>query len=198
MDGGWLLLNYEKYREIRTAEQLAGAARQRRRYYKNRETSRTSRTEAEAGSDITTPVSKKGGESERGEEKPSKADEARQRLYGETLLPVPTKATPVVNAGEFNDVMVGMMKTNGKLRLAAMRHLGAYALFEYWRNLLDHGPAQFSRERYLRALNHVFKDTDRVEELGKGGGWQLGKPHPMVDRYPKLGVLDGNSKGETG
>ena len=29
VDGGWVILNYEKYREIRTAEQLRAAARQR-------------------------------------------------------------------------------------------------------------------------------------------------------------------------
>lgn len=51
VEGGWILLNYEKYREIRTDDQLKAAARQRRAYYKKRETSRTSRTEAEAEAD---------------------------------------------------------------------------------------------------------------------------------------------------
>ena len=33
VEGGWLLLNYEKYREIRTEKQLKAAARQRKRYH---------------------------------------------------------------------------------------------------------------------------------------------------------------------
>ena len=43
LEGGWLLLNYEKYREIRTEKQLKAAARQRRRYHsKKGEVSETS------------------------------------------------------------------------------------------------------------------------------------------------------------
>ncbi len=57
VEGGWLLLNYEKYREIRTEKQLKAAARQRRKYHRKKdetcEVSRTSRpyTEAEADTD---------------------------------------------------------------------------------------------------------------------------------------------------
>lgn len=51
VEGGWLLLNYEKYREIRTEKQLKAAARQRRRYHRKKdescEVSRTSRTDTD-------------------------------------------------------------------------------------------------------------------------------------------------------
>ncbi len=42
IDGGWVVLNYKKYREIRTKKQLQDAERQRRHYAKEREASQTS------------------------------------------------------------------------------------------------------------------------------------------------------------
>lgn len=48
VEGGWQLLNYTKYREIRTEEQLKAAARQRsHRLRRKRDMSRPLRTEAE-------------------------------------------------------------------------------------------------------------------------------------------------------
>lgn len=52
VEGGWLLFNYVKYREIRTEEQLKAAARQRRKYYREkRETSRSLNTDADTEAD---------------------------------------------------------------------------------------------------------------------------------------------------
>ena len=48
-EGGWLLLNYQKYREVKTQQQLDDARRQRLHYQRKKcETSQTSRTYAEA------------------------------------------------------------------------------------------------------------------------------------------------------
>lgn len=37
VEGGWLVLNYKKYREIKTREQLQAAARQRRKYHADKQ-----------------------------------------------------------------------------------------------------------------------------------------------------------------
>jgi len=56
VDGGWLLLNYEKYREIKTAKQLRDASRQRRIYAEAKRDLATSppEAEAEAEAEVTT------------------------------------------------------------------------------------------------------------------------------------------------
>ena len=89
VDGGWLVLNYKKYREIRTKKQMQDAARQRKRYdklhQKDGEVSRTSR-------DITTTASEYESESVDGtpEEDRSRGEtgESEGEERGVSLVPV--------------------------------------------------------------------------------------------------------------
>lgn len=62
LEGGWVILNYRKYRELRTEDQIASAVRQQRKRERDRDASRDAPlhpTEAEAEADkekATTPV----------------------------------------------------------------------------------------------------------------------------------------------
>jgi len=78
VEGGWFLLNYMKYREIRTREQLANAARQKRYRERNAITSNAGNAEVTT---ITTIASASGsGEGKKGREK-----KEYQKEFGESF-----------------------------------------------------------------------------------------------------------------
>ena len=116
VEGGWILLNHEKYREIRTEEQLKAAARQRKQYHRDRETSREvddSYTEAEADTEAEVPTKK----NRLVDEQPS------------STLPVPTskKALVAKTVVEALGNLALVLANKKQLRTAQI-----YALFSYY------------------------------------------------------------------
>ena len=88
VDGGWLVLNNMKYREIRTRRQLQDAERQRKHYDKKRETSRTSRdltttASASASSNPKEILQEKKKQAQREDRETSRRSELREQLTPE-------------------------------------------------------------------------------------------------------------------
>ena len=111
-EGGWILLNYQKYREIQTQNQRDDARRQRLHYQRTKcETSQTSRTEAEANAN---------------------AEVEQQHLAKMDL--VPTRDRPIVAKS-----VAESLKQIGQLEIVAKELLGwqIKAVFAYWVSKMD-------------------------------------------------------------
>ncbi len=151
IEGGWLVLNKKKYRDIRTRKQMQDAERQRRHRAKKRDTSRESR-------DVTTTVSvsasgskgdmgkqedlREGGESEGGKQ-PSLA-----------MVRRPTKGHPI-KAAELQlaiDDIANRQLAGTKLRQAQVVVIFAYWMAKTGRRRSD---TELSMPRFNRIEHHL-------------------------------------------
>ena len=117
IDDGWLVLNYMKYREIRTRRQLQDAERQRRHYHdKKRETSRSSRdlttnASASASSNPKEILQEKQKQAEREKRETSRRRELREQLTAEGQEAfdglIKASAQPEALVGECTMILAG-------------------------------------------------------------------------------------------
>ena len=198
IEGGWLVLNKRKYRDIRTRKQMQDAERQRRHRAKlvneKRDLSQPSRpvTTTVSNTEAKTVADSK-AEKEKGN---STVDEASSS----TALIVPTNAKPILASDIANSLMEFMQHDlNKSERLAAQ----CTALFSYYchKTRKRAGSTQFTVDRFNRLKRHIqqrglsfclyvcdggVKHPHLNQDSGKN--WELKSFFPLndADRLEKL------------
>lgn len=151
VEGGWLLLNYEKYREIKTEAQLQAAARQRAKYYRDKEAhekddSVSSHAPHASSASASASVSQDGS-SEKGD----------LGNGGESLAMVrkPTKTKPV-KAPEIQLAIADI--ANKTLAGTKLRYAQVVVIFAYWvaKMSKDAKTTELSSDRFNR-IEHWVK-----------------------------------------
>jgi hypothetical protein len=152
IDGGWQILNYQKYREIRTLEQMRSAERQARHRAKNRVTDNVT---DEAGHDVTpsdaAPASASTAEDTGSSEEEDQAEKK------------PSVALTVINEQEAAVVAA----TEQRLTKEAALRVAAEVVFRYWRDRMGFDPARtvLTAKREQRIIARLKENHGDVSEL---------------------------------
>lgn len=199
VEGGWRLLNYQKYREIQTREQMLAARRMRRYRERNKRNSDvtpspvtpvTPYAEAEAKGDVEAKHTKNNGALTR-------APCLSPTLITETLQGQ-RSATP-----EVLDYLAGMVLAyanitmghrwplTAKLRSTLRARLKFYgcnpAPLLYATDAVAHSPYHMGQNDTATEYNHpssYLRNDDRAAQWAeKSGRWRAGEPHPFIPRY---------------
>jgi len=220
VDGGYLVLNYRKYREIRTKKQQKDAERQRRHRAKERDMSRTSHH-------VTTNASASvsGSNGDPGVDEGGNGGEPPSEENVTVTLPVPTRKNPIVatNVAETLAQLAQVELSRDNLLTAQ-----AYALFSYWcfKTKRRQGSTQFTVDRFNRLKLHIeqrglsfclyvcdggvkhkhlnrddgknweldsffpYQNADRLEKLVAITRFDREPVHPLIKKHPELGGGD--------
>ena len=160
VDGGWRLLNYPKYRELRDADE---------RRMQTREAVRRHRAKEKANP-ITVSTSKHG--------KPRKAQaeaeaEAEADTETTTTHVEPSGSTSVVKRATVGEIQAHLAQvladvqagTQQRLRATEVRELQAELVFAYWAAKLDHHGARLDKKRLNRLTARLRENEGDVHEL---------------------------------
>jgi len=143
LEGGWRLLNYAKYRELRTKKQMADAMRQTRHRHNKRDVSQQPVT----SHDVTTEA----------EAEAEAAPEAEANAKTESKALVALTRDGIV--AELS-TLFDHQHVNGGLREAK-----AKLIFAYWAAKWDHGNAVYDARRQARLHARLRENSDDVSEL---------------------------------
>jgi len=166
IEGGWLVLNKRKYRDIRTKKQLQDAERQRRKYWRDRgkeppetATSRdTSRTSRSLTTNASVSVSVDGSKGEEVVKRQDGSSEEEKRYIGNegeeqstALVPKPTADIPI--KGDALHKILGEV-VFADLEQEAFENFECGTLFAYWRARAKKPNAVWTEDRFRRAARY--------------------------------------------
>lgn len=160
VEGGWLLLNYMKYREIRTKQQIQAAARQQRFRDRDRDSSRPSHTSDADHGDVT-PVTTEAEAEAEGEEKQKKTTRSAA-----SNLPVRLGLTGQAVTERIQEVFAQVAEaTETRLNKDQLRRLMVATVFSYWSYKMKHPKALLDPKREARIRARLKESGDKVDEL---------------------------------
>jgi hypothetical protein len=148
VEGGWQLLNYKKYREIRTPDQLRNARRQAR--FREAHRGENVTLLVTPVTTITSPSASSSGEAGSSEEE----DQAEKK---------PSVALTVINEQEAAVVAA----TEQRLTKEAALRVAAEVVFRYWRDRMGFDPARtvLTAKREQRIIARLKENHGDVSEL---------------------------------
>jgi hypothetical protein len=169
LEGGWRLLNYAKYRELRTRKQMADAMRQTRHRHSKRDTSRQPVT----SHDVTTEAEAEAYAEAEAEEK-SKAlvalkrddadlpDHHETKSHGNGGYPKRGAVSVAVIIAGLQDVEVATARRQTK---EAFRQMMVEIVFSYWAKRLGHERALLDGTRRQLLAKRFVENGDNLSEL---------------------------------
>ena len=170
VDGGWRLLNYPKYRELRDADERRMQTREAVRRYRAKE----------KANPITVSTSKHG--------KPRKAQaEAEAEAETTTTHVEPSGSTSVVKRATVGEIQAHLAQvlaevqagTQQRLRATEVRELQAELVFAYWAVRLNHNGTVLDKKRLGRLTARLGENKGDVHELLYVVDGALRDPHLM-------------------
>ena len=170
VDGGWRLLNYPKYRELRDADERRIQTREAVRRYRAKE----------KANPITVSTSKHG--------KPRKAQaEAETEAETTTTHVEPSGSTSVVKRATVGEIQVHLAQvlaevqagTQQSLQAIEGRELQAELVFAYWAVRLNHNGTVLDKKRLGRLTARLGENKGDVHELLYVVDGALRDPHLM-------------------
>ena len=158
VDGGWRLLNYPKYRELRDADERRIQTREAVRRYRAKE----------KANPITVSTGKHG--------KPRKAQaeaEAEAEIETTTTHVEPSGSTSVVKRATVGEIQAHLAQvladvqagTQRRLRATEVLELKAEMAFTYWAARLSHNGTRLDKKRLHRLMARLRENDGDIDEL---------------------------------
>ena len=168
IEGGWLVLNYRKYREIRTEQQVRDALRQQRHRQKDRPPRDTSRdtppvtTEAEADTEAGSKALLPAGETEISEKGPASVEHGSTVTRTNGSRPRKYEDIKTHLAVVLAEVEEGRVR---RLKADEVRTLQAELVFSYWQAECGHERALLDDQRLNQLKRFLKENGGNVHEL---------------------------------
>ena len=157
IEGGWVCLNYNKYREIRTNRQIRDAERQRRHRARQPNTGRDT---SHLSQDVTE------GHSTSPPEAEAEAEAEGEAVTTQSGLPARRGRTNVAIEKYLAGVLAAVDSDHQRrVSKKELRAVMAALIFAYWQHKMGHMKALFSKERESRLVRALEANSDNVHEL---------------------------------
>ena len=160
LQGAWELINYKRYRELRTKKQVVDAARQARHRHAQRRDGRDTPVTPVTSHDVTVEAEAEGeAEAETSKSKALVAlprDEGASRGNGKHGQPLQAVIQELQDVG---------LKTDKRLSKDVFRGVMVKIVFSYWGKRLGHDEALFDQKRERVIRQRLVENQDNLSEL---------------------------------